>query len=73
MPKKSSKIAASLRALRAIKGVSQSDVSEAVGKGQTTISAWERYGCIGLYDAVKLADYYGVTLDELSGREPVDL
>lgn len=73
MTKKSNKIANRLRAIRAAKGLSQADVADAIGRTQATVCTWEKYGCLNFLDAVKLADYYGVTLDELSGREPVDL
>ena len=61
-------IAGELRAIRARKGAPQSAVASAIGANRSTLSAWERMGCIGLADAWALADYYGVTLDELAGR-----
>lgn len=61
-------IAGELRAIRARKGAPQSAVASAIGANRMTVSAWERMGCIGLADAWALADYYGVTLDELAGR-----
>lgn len=73
MPKKSSPIAARLRALRAANGLSQKEVAESIGRSQTTLCTWEKYGCVGLYDAVKLADFYGVTLDEIAGRTPLSI
>lgn len=65
------RVAESLRMLRARNGVSQTELADAIGVNKSTLSSWERYGCLKLLDAVKLAEYYGVTLDELSGRKPI--
>lgn len=65
---KSEAVAKSLRVLRAMTGKSQSAVAKEVGIPQTTLSHWERFGGMTLYNAIRMADYYGVGLDELAGR-----
>lgn len=65
---KSEVIAAELRAHRARKGESQREVADAIGVNESTLSAWENRGGIGLDDAWKLANYYGVSIDALAGR-----
>ena len=68
MPSKSEVIAAKLRGMRAERGLSQRELAEAISVNQTTVSAWENRGGIGLEDAIKIADFYRVGLDELFGR-----
>lgn len=65
---KSEAIAESLRVLRAKTGKTQTGVAKEVGISQTTLSAWEHFGGLSLRNAVMMADYYGVALDELAGR-----
>ena len=49
--------------------VSQKEVAEAIGVSQASIANWERgLNGMGLDDAWKLADYYGVSIGELVGR-----
>lgn len=62
-------IAGSIRAQRARLHVNQKEVAEAIEVNQATISAWENRGCITLENAWKLADYYGISIDELAGRK----
>ena len=66
---KSEIIAAELRAHRARKGETQREVADAVGVNESTLCAWENRGGIGLDDAWKLANHYGVSLDDLAGRK----
>ena len=61
-------IARELRANRARKGASQAEVAAAIKANPSTVSAWENRAGISLEDAWKVADYYGVSLDELAGR-----
>ncbi len=68
MPTKAEKIAGELRAHRAKKHVSQREVAEAIGANTSTVCAWENRAGYSIEDACKLADYYGVSLDELAGR-----
>lgn len=64
--------AANLRALRARKHVSQGEVAQAIGVDPNTVSNYELGNTSPSYLVVwKLADYYGVTLDEIGGRSPV--
>lgn len=60
-----------LRDIRKAKGLSAYRVSKLLGVAEHQMSAWE----LGktrpsLESAIKLADFYGVSLDELVGREP---
>lgn len=49
---------------------SQMQTAIAINTAQQQLSKWERgIQDISLSKAIKLADYYGVTLDELAGRE----
>lgn len=62
-------IAGGIRAQRAKLHVNQKEVAEAIEVNQATVSAWENRGCITLENAWKLADYYGISIDELAGRK----
>lgn len=62
-------IAAGLRSNRAAKKVSQSKLSDEIGANASTVSAWENSGCISASDAWAVADYYGISLDDLVGRK----
>ena len=60
---------ANLRALRARKHVSQGEVAAAIGVSSNTVSNYELGNTSPNYIVTwKLADYYGVTLDEIGGR-----
>ena len=56
--------------LRKLKGINQKELGENIGVAQTTISTWERgtrqpdHECLLL-----LADYFGVSVDYVLGRE----
>lgn len=59
-----------LKARRKEHGFTQKQVAKATGIVQPNLSAWEN----NLYSpnidfCVKLADFYGITLDELIGRD----
>lgn len=60
----------SLRKLRQSKGLKQSELAELLNVTQGALSGWEtgRYD-IGNSDLIKIADYFGVTVDYLLGRE----
>lgn len=63
------RIAAGLRSHRAAeKNLSQRKFAEEVGANASTVSAWENSGGISVADAWSAADYYGISLDELVGR-----
>ncbi len=52
-------------------GLSQKQLAELIGTSQQNISRWEKNEVEpGISFCIKLADYYGITLDELVGREP---
>ena len=66
-----------IRELREEIGITQKQLAEAIGNMQRNVSNWEQ-GVIepDLTTVVALADYFGVTLDELFGRDahlkPID-
>ncbi len=56
---------------RTEKKLSQRDLAQATGISQQAISFWEQdKRTPNMDDCIKLADFYGVTLDELVGRTP---
>jgi len=58
-----------LKQQRKLNGLTQKQLSEATGIVQPNISAWENNIYSPNIDfCVKLADFYGITLDELVGR-----
>lgn len=62
-------VAANLRVLRALKHVKQADVAAATETSQNTIGKYENAECgMSLEAAVRLADYYDVSVDEMVGR-----
>lgn len=68
MSKCGNTIATELRGWRAKKNVSQRELAESIEANPSTVSAWENRAGISLEDAWKVADYYGVSLDDLAGR-----
>lgn len=58
-----------IRTLRNEHGETQRDLADAIGVRQTAVSKWEHSGRMNLGNAIKVADHYGVSLDELSGRD----
>ena len=55
---------------RMLQGLTQVELAQKTGIPQSTISAWERGTNIpSILDCIKLADFYGISLDELVGRE----
>ena len=62
-----------LKEYRTTKKITQRELSTATGIPQTTISSWERGANVpNILDCIKLADFYGITIDELVGRELKD-
>lgn len=52
------------------KGKTQNKAAKEIGISQQVLNKWERNISIPTIDnCIKLADYYGITLDELVGRE----
>ena len=59
-----------IREMRERSGMTQSDVADALDITRTRYANWEsEYRDINLADAVKLADLYECSLDELAGRD----
>ena len=51
-------------------GFSQSEIAKETGFSQAAISMWERGELApSIYACIKLANIYGITLDELVGRD----
>ena len=60
---------ARIRALRAVKGISQRDMAREIPVSEETISGWERGRNLPTIDtAAIVADFFGVSLDWLAGR-----
>jgi len=58
-----------LRVERARVGVSQVELCAAIGVNPSTYSGWETSaGSIGFEEAWRIADVYGIPLDQLAGR-----
>ena len=58
-----------LRLLRKEKGNTQQDIGDLLGMNQTIYSRYERgFQIIPLQHLLKLADYYGVSIDYIVGR-----
>lgn len=65
-------IAAKLRGYRASANLTQQQVGEAVDMDKTSIGKYEQgVSCMDFETAWDLADLYGVSLDELGGRDLV--
>ena len=59
-----------LKYQREIRGLSQSELAKKTGLKQPMISWWEaNHGLPNIDFCVQLADFYGITLDELVGRD----
>lgn len=65
-------IVGSLRTERTGHGYTQNSLGEAIGVAGQTIHSWEGDGgSIGLEEAWRIADLYGISLDQLAGRDIV--
>jgi transcriptional regulator with XRE-family HTH domain len=62
---------ARLKELREKADVSQAGLAAAVGVSPRTVQYWESNRTFDIEVAVKLADAFGITLDELVGRKRV--
>lgn len=59
-----------IKAIRLTNGLSQSQLAKETGIPQNTISWIESdKGIASIFQIVKLADYYGISVDELIGRD----
>lgn len=54
-----------IRVYRAMKNISQKELAEAVGLTQQTISRAENSSAMSLTTAKKIADYFGVGIDDI--------
>ncbi len=62
-----------LRYQRDMAGLSQRELSVKINISQQNISRWERGEVLPSIDmCIKLADFYGISLDELVGRRQYD-
>ena len=62
-----------LKRLRKEKGVTQEKLSEIVGVSAQSVSRWELSICYPDIEMLPgIANYFGVTVDELLGRPPAD-
>ncbi len=59
----------SLKNLRVIRGVGQKQLADMLNTTVKTVSHWETgYSEPSIAQLIELADYFDVTLDELTGR-----
>lgn len=64
------KIGEDLKYQREINNLSQSQLAKKTGLTQQVISFWENnVNAPSIYNCITLADFYGITLDELVGRD----
>jgi transcriptional regulator with XRE-family HTH domain len=55
---------------RKLSGLTQVELAKRAGIPQSTISAWEKGANVpNVADCIKLADFYGISIDELVGHE----
>lgn len=60
----------SLKYQREVAGLNKTESAKAIGTSHQNISRWERNEVLPNIDfCVKLADFYGITVDELIGRD----
>jgi len=63
-------IKGSLIVERKNRGLTQAALADQIGASPSTVSAWETGdGSIGLEEAWAIADRYGISLDQLAGRQ----
>lgn len=65
------RIAAGIRSQRAKAHETQKELAEAIHVTQTTLSTWENEGCASTHGIWAIADHYGISMDELVGREKI--
>ena len=59
-----------LKEIRLERGKTLVDIEKATGISNTNLSRWENNNVIpSIWFCEKLADYYGISLDELVGRD----
>ena len=63
-------IVGSLRTERNTHGYTQRSLATTIGVNESTVNGWEgNGGSIGLEEAWRIADLYGISLDQLAGRD----
>ena len=68
MEKIQTDIGKALKERREAAGLSQSELAKGVGMHQQTISRWESNENVpNVLDCIRLAQFYGITLEELLG------
>lgn len=68
MEKIQTDIGKALKEQREATGLSQSELAKGVGMHQQTISRWESNENVpNVLDCIRLAQFYGITLEELLG------
>ena len=61
-----------LKYQREVSGLNQPELAKKIGTSQQNISRWERGEVLPNIDfCVRLANFYGITLDELVGRDSI--
>jgi len=61
-----------LKEIRELNGLSQQALADAIGEPQSSIGSWESGRCFPRYTTfVRIADFFRVSLDYLSGRTDV--
>ncbi len=59
-----------IKQARLMRGLTQTELAKATGLPQNTISWIENNkGIVNIQQCVLLADYYGISIDELIGRD----
>lgn len=59
-----------LKYQREVAGISQLELSKKIGTSHQNVNRWEKGEVLPSIDfLVKLADFYGISLDELVGRK----
>ncbi len=63
-------IVGSLRTERTGHGYTQKSLAAAIDASESSVNSWEgNGGSIGLEEAWRIADLYGISLDQLAGRD----
>ena len=63
-----------LRYQRELKGLSQLELAAQINTSHQNVNRWERGTVLPNIDfCVRLADFYGITVDELIGRENANI
>ena len=66
------KINNKIKIYRAVKNISQQELAEAVGVTQQTIGRIEKLGTTNLITAQKIANYFGVRIEDIFLNKNID-